>query len=301
MPELPEVETVRKQLWSEICQKTIKKIILNRDGLRFPFPKNIKAIMQGATFTDAKRHGKYLILQCDNGYSLIIHLGMTGRFVIDNNSNYDENFYFKHNIKSEHEHIVFTLSGNKRIGYYDPRRFGYFDISKTVDLAQNKFLKKLGPDALSYQSYSDAIFENLSKLSSPIKNVLLRQDLIAGIGNIYVSEALWRSHIHPLTATNSLSEEQIRILLKHSYDILNFSIAHGGSTLKDYRHTDGSSGSFQERFSVYDREGKLCKNDDGGIIEKLTMSGRATYYCPICQRSSISKEGDVGSGDTRCM
>ena len=130
MPELPEVETVKKQLWSEISQKTIKKITLNRSNLRFPIPDHFISILQDTNIENISRHGKYIIIECGNHYDIIIHLGMTGRFVIDQNENYDDQFYFKHDIKADHEHIIFDLSDGKRVSYYDPRRFGYFDLEK---------------------------------------------------------------------------------------------------------------------------------------------------------------------------
>lgn len=284
MPELPEVETVKNQLWSQISQKTINKTILKRPNLRFPFPENIINATEGSVLCGIKRHGKYLILECDNGYNIIVHLGMTGRFIIDSCENYNNQFYFKHDIKPEHEHIIFEFTDGMRMSYYDPRRFGYFDLEKTENIIHNKFLKKLGPDALTYSAAFDAIYNKVKTIKSPIKTTLLRQDIIAGIGNIYASEALWRSHIHPLTATHKISKEDFKILLEHTVDILKFSIENGGSTLKDYRQVDGSQGSFQQRFSVYDRQDMLCKNDDGGVIEKIMLSGRATYFCPICQK-----------------
>ena len=284
MPELPEVETVKKQLWSQISQKTIHKTTLNRPNLRFPFPKEIVSVTEGATFSDIQRHGKYLILECDNDYNIIVHLGMTGRFVIDHNKNFDDNFYFKHEIKPEHEHIIFEFTDGMRMSYYDPRRFGYFDLVKKENIANNKFLKKLGPDALTYEASFDAIYDKVKTIKSPIKTALLRQDIVAGIGNIYASEALWRSHIHPLTPTDRISKDDFKILLDHTVDILKISIENGGSTLKDYRGADGSRGSFQDRFSVYDRQDALCKNNDGGVIEKIMLAGRATYFCPTCQK-----------------
>lgn len=285
MPELPEVETVRLQLLPVLCQKKIKTITINRPNLRFPFPKNLAAILQGTNFTHIHRHGKYLILKTEGAYSLLVHLGMTGRFLIGSAEDSLPDFYYKQSLKPEHEHIVFHFEDGLRVGFYDPRRFGYMDLVLSHHLYENKFLRVLGFDALSIKNHIPLLYDRFQKLKAPIKTTLLNQHIIAGIGNIYASEALWRSHILPTRPCESLTMMDIHHLAVHIYDVLSDALNAGGSTLKDYHTPDGKKGQFQTQFSVYDCDKKACMTPScTGIIEKSVMAGRMTYFCSVCQK-----------------
>lgn len=282
MPELPEVETVKNHLWNHIKNKKIANVEVGEKQLRFPLPDNFTHILKESIFTKAHRHGKYMILQTDKDYNLLVHLGMTGRFIIGDETGFDA--YHKDKIVPAHHHVKFHLECGKIISYYDPRRFGFMDLFPIGLETQNRFLKILGEDGLCAEFYELRFFEKLQKIKMPIKNALLNQSLVAGIGNIYASEALWKSFIHPLRLANSLSLTESQILGKHIIETLEASIIAGGSTLKDYRTPDGDKGSFQNQFHVYDQEGKLCEHQDGGIIEKIVMAGRSTYFCRECQK-----------------
>ena len=284
MPELPEVETTKRLLEPHITLKKIQEIILNRANLRFDFPEILKTGFQNATITDLNRHGKYMLWHCDNGYSIIIHLGMTGRFLIADSNTIFPDFYHDYTINPIHEHCVFHFDCGKRISYYDPRRFGFFDCIKTSDLYKNKFLKILGVDGLNLITHEHALFDIIKTKKSPIKNILLDQSVIAGVGNIYASEALWRTKIHPKTTGNALNLVHIRLLTKHIHDILLEAITGGGSTLRDYRSPTGETGHYQNVFKVYDCTGKKCPdNHCNGIIQKINQANRASFFCDMCQ------------------
>jgi formamidopyrimidine-DNA glycosylase len=284
MPELPEVETTRRLLEPYIKNKTIKKIIFNRKNLRFELPNIMVSSFENVTITILVRHGKYMMWHCDNGYSIIVHLGMTGRFLIADHNVAFPDFYHDHKVNPIHEHCVFYFQCGLRISYYDPRRFGFFDCIKTSDLYQNKFLKILGIDGLNLIGKEDILFSNLKNKKSPIKNLLLNQSIIAGVGNIYASEALWRAKIHPQTSGNMLNKSHITLLTHHIHDILSEAIIGGGSTLKDYRSPVGDTGNYQNLFKVYDRIDKKCPDEKClGIIEKIIQSNRASFFCNRCQ------------------
>lgn len=284
MPELPEVETTKRLLEPHLMHKTIKEIILNRKNLRFDFPDMFKAHFNQATITHLQRHGKYMLWHCDNGHSIIVHLGMTGRFLIADSQTIFPNFYHDYKINPVHEHCIFHFDCGKRISYYDPRRFGFFDCMKTDDLYDNKFLKILGIDGLDLMHQSDTLFKIIKTKKSPIKTLLLNQSIIAGVGNIYASEALWRSKIHPETIGHHLELDHIKILTKHIHDILHEAIIGGGSTLKDYRNPQGEAGHYQDVFNVYDCAGKNCTDSDcTGKIQKITQANRASFFCDVCQ------------------
>jgi formamidopyrimidine-DNA glycosylase len=284
MPELPEVETTKNLLEPHLLGSKIDHIQFNRPNLRFPFPDILQTHFHNATILHLKRHGKYMLWHCDNGQSLIVHLGMTGRFLISHQHTVLPDFYHDYNITPKHEHCIFHFTNGKRISYYDPRRFGFFDCVPTDQLYQNKFLKILGLDGLGLIGQEDALFDKIKTKKSPIKNLLLDQSIIAGVGNIYASEALWRAKIHPTTLGMHLKKSHIKLLTQYIDAILRESIKGGGSTLKDYRNPEGDSGHYQTGFKVYDCVGKPCKDQNcTGIIEKIVQSNRATFFCNQCQ------------------
>ncbi len=284
MPELPEVETTKRLLEPHLIDKKIKEIIINRKNLRFDFPDMLQTDFQNVSITHLQRHGKYMIWHADNGYSLIIHLGMTGRFLIAHSNTAFPDFYHDYKINPIHEHCVFHFECGKRISYYDPRRFGFFDCVLTSDLYTNKFLKILGIDGLNLIGQEEKLFAKIKNKKAPIKNILLDQSIIAGVGNIYASEALWRSKIHPETSANRLELNHIALLTQHIHTILHEAIIGGGSTLKDYRNPAGESGHYQNVFKVYDCVDKKCLDTTcTGIVRKINQANRASFFCDTCQ------------------
>tara|TARA_E500000178_G_scaffold117529_1_gene117476 strand:- start:241 stop:1059 length:819 start_codon:yes stop_codon:yes gene_type:complete len=271
MPELPEVETTVKGL-SVILNQKISNIKIHTSKLRFKIPNNIVNILRNSKISNLRRIAKFIIIDLDTNYSLIIHLGMSGRL-----KTVDINYK-----RIKHDHFVLYFLNKKILIYHDPRKFGFIDIVKTNDLQKQKYILSLGVDALSPDLNVQIIFEKISKSEVPIKQILLNQKIIAGIGNIYASEILFDSKISPLTLGKDLEISLIMKLIKSTRKILNKAIKYGGSSIRDYRSTDGTLGNFQSSFKVYNKEGKKIGKDK---VKKIVQYGRSTFYCPKLQNN----------------
>jgi len=271
MPELPEVETTVKGL-SVILNQKISNIKIHTSKLRFKIPNNIINILRNSKISNLRRIAKFIIIDLDTNYSLIIHLGMSGRL-----KTVDINYK-----RIKHDHFVLYFLNKKILIYHDPRKFGFIDIVKTNDLQKQKYILSLGVDALSPDLNVQIIFEKISKSEVPIKQILLNQKIIAGIGNIYASEILFDSKISPLTLGKDLEISLIMKLIKSTRKILNKAIKYGGSSIRDYRSTDGTLGNFQSSFKVYNKEGKKIGKDK---VKKIVQYGRSTFYCPKLQNN----------------
>jgi len=271
MPELPEVETTIKGLRVILKQK-ISNVKIHTLKLRFKIPNNIINILRNSKISNLRRIAKFIIIDLDTDYSLVIHLGMSGRLKI-------VDITYK---KIKHDHFVLYFLSKKILIYHDPRKFGFIDIVKTKDLYKQKYILSLGIDALSPDLTAQMIFKKISKSEVPIKQILLNQKLIAGIGNIYASEILFDSKISPLTLGKDLEISLIVKLIKSIRKILKKAIKYGGSSIRDYRSTDGTLGNFQSNFKVYNKEGKKIGNDK---VKKIVQYGRSTFYCPKLQNN----------------
>ena len=297
MPELPEVETVKRGLEPILLGQTIAKVLLRRANLRFPFPPDFATKLVGAKVLSLTRRAKYILVDLDNNHTLISHLGMTGRFTAlkpeGEGTNLGE-FYFETgaNPKADgpHDHVVFTLANGVRLVYSDPRRFGMMDLVTTSELANHKLLKNIGVEPLGNELNAEYIVQKFKDKSAPLKAALLDQRIIAGLGNIYVCEALHRAKLSPKRKAGTLVKAKIHDprlddLLRHIKDILNDAIRAGGSTLQDFAGADGEKGAYQQRFSAYDRETENCGNLGCiGQIKRIAQAGRSTFYCPTCQK-----------------
>ena len=297
MPELPEVETVKRGLEPILLGQVIASVQLRRANLRFPFPPDFAAKLAGVKILSLTRRAKYILVDLDNTHTLITHLGMTGRFTAlkpeGGATNLGE-FYFETranpNADGPHDHVVFALGNGVRLVYSDPRRFGMMDLVYTPELTQHKLLKDIGVEPLGNELSAEYIVEKFRGKSAPLKAALLDQRNIAGLGNIYVCEALHRAKLSPKRKAGTLVkarsyDPRLDDLLRHIKDILNDAIIAGGSTLQDFAGTDGEKGAYQQRFSAYDRESKNCTNAGcAGQIKRLTQAGRSTFYCPTCQK-----------------
>ncbi|MDC3156205.1 bifunctional DNA-formamidopyrimidine glycosylase/DNA-(apurinic or apyrimidinic site) lyase [Pelagibacteraceae bacterium] len=271
MPELPEVETTVKGL-SVILNQKISNVKIHTPKLRFKIPNNIINILRNSKISNLRRIAKFIIIDLDTDYSLVIHLGMSGRLKTAYNS-------YK---RVKHDHFVLYFSSKKILVYHDPRKFGFIDIAQTKYLKKQKYILSLGVDALSPDLTAQMIFEKISKSEVPIKQILLNQKLIAGIGNIYASEILFDSKISPLTLGKNLEISLIMKLIKSTRKILKKAIKYGGSSIRDYRSTDGTLGNFQSNFKVYNKEGKKIGDDK---VKKIIQYGRSTFYCPKLQNN----------------
>ena len=297
MPELPEVETVMRGLIPVLVGHSIAGVELRRSGLRFPFPVDFVARLKGRQVLGLQRRAKYILVNLDDGHTLLVHLGMTGRFTVLGNKSLPQNlgeFYFEQGAVDAgsgiHDHVVFTLEDGVRVVYTDHRRFGVMDLLHQSELASHRLLKNIGVEPLGNEFSGAFLASRFRKKSAPLKAALLDQRIIAGLGNIYVNEVLYRSALSPRRKAGTLvrkisHDARLNNLVRHVRDVLNEAIAAGGSTLRDFSATDGSEGAFQQQFAVYDREGENCpRTGCGGIIRRIVQSGRSTFYCPSCQK-----------------
>ena len=296
MPELPEVETVKRGLEPALLGRRFDRIELRRKDLRFAFPEGMADAMQGATVEALERRAKYILVHCSNGKSLILHLGMTGRFTIlkpDGKSFEPGAFYHDLMGTTEpgpHDHVIWHLDDGTRIVYNDARRFGFMDWANTHLRDEHKLLRDIGVEPLGNSFHPGHLIEKLRDKKAPMKAALLDQHIVAGLGNIYVSEALHRARISPTLMAGRLiksrgPDPRLENLVRHIKDILNDAILAGGSTLQDFQGTSGEKGTFQQRFLVYDREGENCSSSGcASVILRIVQSGRSTFYCPTCQR-----------------
>lgn len=294
MPELPEVETVMRGLKPVLEGRRIAEVSLRRGGLRFPFPEKFAERLAGRRIKSMRRRAKYILAALDSGDVLLIHLGMTGRFTVltgEQPTNLGE-FYFETAAGSggdgPHDHVVLTLEDATRVIYTDPRRFGVMDLFPATEEQCHKLVGGLGVEPLGNELSALYLAERFKGKAAPLKAALLDQHIIAGLGNIYVCEALHRAGLSPRRKARTLlrrkgHDPRLDDLVRHVRDILNEAIAAGGSTLQDFANTDGAAGAFQQRFLVYGREGEPCIRC-GRDIERLVQSGRSTFYCRNCQR-----------------
>jgi formamidopyrimidine-DNA glycosylase len=283
MPELPEVETVRRGLTPSMQGQTIALATVNRPDLRWPFPENFAQRLTGRTVQHLRRRSKYILADLDRGDSLLIHLGMSGRMTVSGDPL--GQFVHDHPAREKHDHVILDMANGARITFNDPRRFGAMDLLPTATAEQHPLLAKLGPEPLGNTFDEPYLVATLKGKNTPIKSALLDQRLIAGLGNIYVCEALYRAHIAPTRRAGALSGRRVATLVPIIRDVLQQAIAAGGSTLRDFKQASGELGYFQHSFDVYDREGDACRTPDcSGTIKRITQSGRSSFYCPKCQR-----------------
>jgi formamidopyrimidine-DNA glycosylase len=290
MPELPEVETVRRGLEPILVGNAFARVEQRRPDLRFPLPKRFGERLSGRKIEALDRRAKYLLARLDDGEVLVMHLGMTGRFSIDQNGKLGA-FVHEQQQAPKHEHIVFHLGDGTSVRYSDARRFGYMDLIPTKGLDQHALFKGLGVEPLSPAFTAEWLAARLKGKATSIKAALIDQRLIAGLGNIYACEALFRAGISPLKLAGSLvtksgkPTKKTEALVAAIKAVLEDAIKAGGSSLRDYRRANGELGEFQHRFKVYGREGKPCSRKGcGGTVRRIVQGGRSTFYCPNCQR-----------------
>jgi formamidopyrimidine-DNA glycosylase len=293
MPELPEVETVRRGLQPAMEGARIEKAEVRRKDLRFPFQKDFVRRLEGQTVTGLGRRAKYLMADLASGDVLLMHLGMSGSFrvVKDDDGNTPGQFHHPRSEDRAHDHVVFHMSSANVIVFNDPRRFGYMKVIAREAIEDEPLLKGLGPEPLGNEFDADMLARSCANKKTSLKAALLDQRVVAGLGNIYVCEALFRSRLSPrrLAATLSTKKgettDHARRLVEAIHAVLNQAIKAGGSSLRDHRQTTGELGYFQHSFQVYDREGQTCHTKGcSGIVRRFTQNGRATFWCPKCQK-----------------
>jgi len=283
MPELPEVETVRRGLAPVMEGAVIARATVNRADLRWPFPEGMAARLSGQRILRLGRRSKYLLMDLESGETLIVHLGMSGRMQVSGLTL--GLFHNDHPAPEKHDHVVFDMAGGARITFNDPRRFGAMDLWPTERIEQHWLIEKIGPEPFSNLFDERYLAKALKTRKTPIKIALLDQRIVAGLGNIYVCETLHRAGISPRRLACNLSQGRAGALVPIIRDVLSEAIEAGGSSLRDHRQTDGALGYFQHRFRVYDRETEPCVTPDcRGTISRIVQSGRSSFYCPQCQR-----------------
>jgi len=286
MPELPEVETVRGGLAPVLEGARLARVEARRPDLRFPLPKDFVQLLTGATITRLSRRAKYLLAALDREDTLVMHLGMTGRFEIARPEGTERpgEFLYARDPDPKHAHVVFETEAGARVTYYDPRRFGYMALVNSATLDLHPWFAGLGPEPLSAGFDADQLKAAFRGRRQGPKTLLLDQRIVAGLGNIYVCEALHRARISPFRAAGRISKPRLAGLVAAVKAVLEEAIAAGGSSISDYASAEGALGYFQHRFQVYDREGQPCPNPGcNGTIGRRVQAGRSTFYCPACQ------------------
>ena len=283
MPELPEVETVRRGLVPALEGARLTRVEQRRPDLRWPFPPHMPERLTGATVTGLGRRSKYLLAHLDTGETLIVHLGMSGRMVVDD-AMQPGTFHRDAGWLPQHDHVVLHTDRH-RVTFNDARRFGAMDLHGTATLDDHWLIAKLGPEPLGNAFHADHLIAAFRGRATPVKAALLDQRIVAGLGNIYVCEALHRAGIAPTRKAGRIAANRVAALVPIVREVLGEAIAAGGSSLRDHRQADGSLGYFQHGFAVYDREGAPCPRPGcGGTVRRIVQSGRSSFYCPSCQR-----------------
>ena len=288
MPELPEVETVRQGLRPVLEEARIKRVVQRRPDLRFPLPERFAERLTGARVMRLNRRAKYLMAELDTGETWTTHLGMTGRFTIGDKT--PGRFALAAPEGDKHEHLVFETDPGRgkagvAIGFSDARRFGYMSLIPTAEIDEHPWFKGLGPEPIGNEFNAEHLAGAFAGRKQNVKATLLDQRVVAGLGNIYVCEALYRAHISPKKAAGKLKSDTLETLTTTVRKVIAEAIEAGGSTLRDFAGADGELGYFQHRFKAYGREGEKCLTRGcGGTIQRIVQAGRSTFYCPKCQR-----------------
>ncbi|KAB2920168.1 MAG: bifunctional DNA-formamidopyrimidine glycosylase/DNA-(apurinic or apyrimidinic site) lyase [Hyphomicrobiaceae bacterium] len=295
MPELPEVETVRSGLEPVLRGRRFLRVEQRRKDLRFPLPERFAERLTGRRVVAVERRAKYLLIHLDGAEVLVVHLGMTGRFTVSERRGVDGcilgDYTYEHGSDTRHDHVVFTMSGGATITYNDARRFGFMTLIPENRLSQHEYFEDLGVEPLSKELDAAYLAARALGKKVDLKAFLMDQRIVAGLGNIYVCEALFRAGLDPwkpaarLATSTGRPTSHARRLVDAIKTVLADAIRAGGSTLRDYKQADGSSGSFQHSFQVYGREGEACaRSRCRGVVRRKTQGGRSTFYCPNCQR-----------------
>jgi formamidopyrimidine-DNA glycosylase len=287
MPELPEVETVRRGLDPALAGARLARVEARRPDLRFPLPEGFVQRLTGARIERLERRAKYLLAPLDRGDTLVMHLGMSGRFEVTGGqaARRPGEFLYAAPADPKHAHVVFETDAGVRVTYFDPRRFGYMALIASDKLAAHPWFAGLGPEPLGPDFTGAHLARAFAGRRQSVKASLMDQRIVAGLGNIYVCEALYRARLSPLRPAGEIGARALATLAASVRTVLEEAIEAGGSTLRDYAAADGALGYFQHRFSVYGREGEPCLRPGcSGVIARTVQAGRSTFHCPVCQR-----------------
>jgi formamidopyrimidine-DNA glycosylase len=287
VPELPEVETVRRGLQPAMEDARIARAEIRREGLRWPFPPNLAARLAGARVLRLRRRSKYILADLDTDETMLLHLGMSGRIVVSGlgAAHVPGRFHHTHPAPERHDHVVLDMESGARVTFNDARRFGALDLVPTATSEAHPLLATLGPEPLGNEFSAAYLAARFRGRKAPVKAMLMDQRIVAGLGNIYVCEALFRAGIHPARPAGRIGPARLERLARAVRAVLVEAIEAGGSSLRDYRQADGELGYFQHAFRVYERAGTACATPGcPALVRRIVQSGRSTHYCPRCQR-----------------
>ena len=271
MPELPEVETISRELGAKILHKKIRKVVIYQSKLRWLIPENLPGLVQGATFQKIERRGRYLLCRTETG-TMILHLGMSGHLCYSAE---------RPHLPAKHEHLTIYFADNTVLAFIDPRKFGAC-LWTEEDPLLHQLLNNLGPEPLTDNFNAAYLATKIKNRKVPIKQLIMDNKAVVGVGNIYANEALFQAKINPLTPAQQLTSFEVKTLVAAIKQVLETAIKTGGSSIRDYKKSDGSTGSFQKHFAVYRQENQPCKVC-GTLIKKIRQAGRSTFYCANCQ------------------
>ena len=288
MPELPEVEVVKKSLSKTIYDLTIKNIEIRNKFLRYKIDEKLMKKMIKSKVLSISRRSKYILINLNNHFTIMFHLGMTGKIIIvgANQNKFKTSFYYKLiDNKPIHDHLIFKFNKDISLIYNDVRKFGFVKVFKTDQLYLSSHLQKLGPEPLSKKFDFNYFKDYTKKKKISLKDLLMNQKFLSGLGNIYVNEALFLSKINPKIKANNIPIKKIYALVSNIKKVLKKAIKEGGSSIKNFNNIEGNKGNFQQFFNVYGRQGKCCtRSNCKGIIRKIRISNRSTFFCEICQK-----------------
>ncbi len=287
MPELPEVEVVKKSLRKTIYELIIKNIEIPNKFLRYKINEKLLKKMIKSKVLSVSRRSKYIFINLNNGYTIMIHLGMTGKIIlVKDNYKLATSFYYRttDNIQ-KHNHLIFKFNNNIKLVYNDVRKFGFIKVLETKKIYSNSHLNKLGPEPLSKKFNFSYFKKKIKKRKIFLKDLLMDQKFLAGLGNIYVNEAIFMTRINPKIRPNQISNKKIKTLIFNIKKVLKKAINEGGSSIKDFNNIKGKKGNFQQFFNVYGRQGKTCtRSNCTGTVQRIRISNRSTFFCNICQK-----------------
>jgi formamidopyrimidine-DNA glycosylase len=288
MPELPEVEVVKKSLENKLKNLTIKRVFINNNKLRYKINNQQFYKIKGHKIISVKRRSKYLLINLNKQITILAHLGMTGKFFIVDKSNIKLKTSFYYSLKkneSKHDHVTFYLNKGFKLIYNDVRKFGFLKLYQSKDILKTSHLKILGPEPLTKQFDLNYVTNYFLKKKKPIKDLLMDQKFVSGLGNIYCNEILFLCKIHPLKIANKIKKKEKKNIIEFTKKILSISIIQGGSSIKNFSNIEGEKGNFQQKFNVYNREKSKCNRKNcSGIIRKIYTSNRSSFFCSMCQK-----------------
>ena len=288
MPELPEVEVVKKSLEDKLKNLTIKRVVINNNKLRYKINNRQFYKIEGKKIISVKRRSKYLLINLNQNLTILAHLGMTGKFIIIDKKNIKQKTSFYYSTtkdESKHDHLTFYLDKGLRLIYNDVRKFGFLKLFESKNICKSSHLKFLGPEPLTKKFNLNYINKFIINKKTTIKDLLMNQKFISGLGNIYCNEILYLCKLSPDRIVKKIKEKELKNIVKFTKIILRSSILQGGSSIKDFTNTKGESGNFQQKFNVYNREKSKCNRKNClGIIQKIYTSNRSSFFCSRCQK-----------------